>query len=143
MLETRISSGPGHGEQASRDVDGDAADLLAGRLHLARVQAGADPQPEPVDGRHGGGRAAHPVGRGLEGREEAVARGVDLPAAVPLQLAPDGLVVPAHQGAPPTVAQLGRHVRGPHDVGEQHRPQLPGRPGAGRHPPVTGTPGRP
>src|SRR5262249_4333298 len=86
-------------------VDCDAADLLPVELALARVDAGADLHAELPDRLAGRDRAADGARRTVEAREEAVASGVDLPAAKALELAPHGGVVSAQELAPAAIAK--------------------------------------
>ena len=84
----------GKTRHAGCDVHGDAPRLLASNaFHLARVQAGPDPDPEwrePVlDAEGASNRARRPIERG----EEAVARCVDLLAGESVELPPDDCVM--------------------------------------------------
>src|SRR6266571_203679 len=63
---------------AGADVDGDATELGPHDLALARVQAGPDVEPELPDRRADLAGGPDAAGRAVEGREKAVARGVDL-----------------------------------------------------------------
>src|SRR4029077_13095365 len=90
----------------------------ASRMASAQRTAPAGPRAL-AEGRRTPHRACGPV----EGREEAVARRVNLPAAEAAQLLAYGGVVPLEQGAPGAVAEPGGVLRGAHDVGEQHRGQ--------------------
>ena len=61
--------------------------------------------------------------RSIEGRQKAVARGVDLAAAVAAELGPHQPVMTFEETAPAPVAQLGGALRRIDDVGEEHRGQ--------------------
>src|SRR2546423_14547095 len=98
---------PGERRDARAGVDGDSAHLPVRELALARVQPGAELEPEAAhavaDRPRGADRARRPV----EGGEEAVAGGVDLAAAEAHELCADGgLVRPSELAAAP-VAALG------------------------------------
>jgi hypothetical protein len=85
-------------------VDGEAGDLVPEELDLTGVKPGAHLEPEgPHAVAHGAGAADSARGA-VEGGQEAIARGVDLTAAEPAELAPDDGVVlfvllPASVGA--------------------------------------------
>src|SRR6266446_4491040 len=111
------------GGHAGADVHGDAAHVVAPQLALAGVQAGADLEAERAHRLADGQRTAHRACGTVEGREEAVARRVNLPAAEAAQLLAYGGVVPLEQIAPGAVAEPRGVLRGAHDVGEQHRGQ--------------------
>jgi hypothetical protein len=66
-----------------------------------------------------GGSASDGVPWILEARKEAIACGVDLPAAVPAQLASDQGMVARQQDPPPAISKFGNQVGGANDVGEQ------------------------
>src|SRR5438876_66557 len=111
------------GGHAGADVHGDTAHVVAPQLALAGVQAGADLEAEWAHRLADGQRTAYRACGTVEGREEAVARRVNLPAAEAAQLLAYGGVVPLEQIAPGAVAEPGGMLRGAHDVGEQHRGQ--------------------
>ena len=117
-------------------MDGDAADVVAQQLALAGVQPHPDLQTQlPQPGPDGVGRPDGP-GRPVEGGQEPVPGGLDLPAPVPGQLPADRLLVLHQQVVPAAVPQAGRPAGRVDDVGEQHRCQHPvgvdGRPGPGQ-----------
>jgi hypothetical protein len=88
-------------------VDGDSANLRAGLLHLADVEAGSDPQParpQPIDDlRCAPDRPCRLVERG----EETVTRRVDLAAAVPPQQTPDERVMHDQDLSPLPIPHFG------------------------------------
>src|SRR6185369_10707 len=97
--------GPGHVADARGDVHGHPADVAADELALPGVQAGADLDAQAADRGDDGARAAQGVGRrALERGDVAVADGLDLAAAVALDLAADRAVVGGQQVAPAPVA---------------------------------------
>jgi len=100
------------GGHAGADVHGDAAHVVAPQLALAGVQAGADIEAERAQRPADGQRTAHRACGTVEGREEAVARRVNLPAAEAAQLLAYGGVVPLEQVAPGAVAEPGGVLRG-------------------------------
>lgn len=105
---------------------GDPPDLVADERHLTGVNPGPDLEAQRRERIDGGTSTANGRGGNVEHGEEAVARGVDLPAAEADQLAADDGVV-ARQDVPPTaVTQLRRPFRGADDVREQDRSQHPG-----------------
>ena len=111
------------GHDPCADVHRQAADLVARGLHFAGVQPGPDADAQWLHcPRHGHG-ATDGARRAIECGKKAVSRCVDQHAAVlGEQGTADGMKL--LQGlAPPLVAQTGRHVGRPHDVGEQHRGQ--------------------
>ena len=63
-------------------MDGDASQFVADELALAGVQAGPHGDPHILQGIPHGQCAANPAGRAVEGGEEAIARRVDLAAAL-------------------------------------------------------------
>src|SRR4029078_1843624 len=105
---------------ARADDRGDAAYLSGDHLALP----GVHPRPnfqaksaEPVAHCH---RAAHRAPRRIERGEEAITGGVDLDAAVAVQLAPHRGVVLLDELAPPSVAKLGGARGAVDDIGEQN-----------------------
>src|SRR5215218_4140301 len=105
------------------DVHCEAAEVAIHHLELARVQSGAHLQPQRAHRLgHRGGAADRPR-RSVEGREEAVAGALDLPAAMALERLPEQRVVALQQETPAPVAHLRRPPGGLHDVGEHHRRQ--------------------
>jgi hypothetical protein len=102
-------------------VHGDAADVVAADLALARVQSGTNLYAERlhrVSDRHG---ATDRSLRTVEHREETVSSGTHFAAPEASELRPDDGVVRIEQRMPVTVA----HFCGPtcrvDDVGEEHR----------------------
>ena len=87
---------------------------------LAGMQAGADLQTDLLDRISDGSSAANGPCRPVEGREEAVASGIDLGSGVTFQeLANQGVV--AVEKLPPAVVADGLELLGgTDDVGEQH-----------------------
>src|SRR5439155_1333251 len=82
-----------HGADPGADVDRHPADVVAVELALTRMHAGADLEaqgPHAVLDRAG---ALDRPGRAVERRQEAVAQGLDLPAAKAAELAPREFVV--------------------------------------------------
>src|SRR5205085_6553659 len=98
---------PGERRDPRTGVDGDAAHLAVRELALAGVESCAQLEPEAphavADRAGGADRPRRPV----EGGEEAVAGGVDLPSAVARELAADGNLVRLEQLAPAAIAELG------------------------------------
>src|SRR5689334_22001724 len=110
-------AGRGARGDARADVHGDAAVLVAHHFAFAGVRAGANLEAELAHLlRHRAG-AAHGARRAVEGGEEAVARGVDLAAAKPCELAAHEPVVVLQELAPAAVAERARLLRGTHDIG--------------------------
>ena len=105
---------------ARADVDGEPSDLPLHQLDLADVQAGADLDPDLPDAVGDRARASDRVRGPVEPSEEPVPCGVELPAPESLQLRADDRVVPLDEGSPAKVAQIGRDLRRPHDVREEH-----------------------
>src|SRR5262249_35623017 len=91
---------PGEGGDSRPGVDGDAADLRAVQLALARVDPRSNLHAELPKRVAGRDRTAHGPSGAVEGREKAVAGAVHLAAAEALELAPHGRVVGAEQVAP-------------------------------------------
>src|SRR5437870_11206293 len=100
------------GGHAGADVHGDAAHAVAPQLALAGVQAGADLEAERAHRLADGQRTAHRACGTVEGRKEAVARRVNLPAAEAAQLLAYGGAVPLEQIAPTALAEPGGVRRG-------------------------------
>ena len=107
MPDTSTSFGAGAVHHARGDVHGQPAEVAVHHLELAGVEAGAHLQPERAHRLgHGGGAADRPRGA-VERGQEAVARALDLPAAVALERLPEERVVALEQEAPAAVAHLG------------------------------------
>src|SRR5438132_349548 len=101
-------------------MDRDPADARAHQLDLARMDACAYREADhrhPGDDRH---RAAHRSGRSVEGREKAIAGGIDLAAPISTQLRADQRMVALEQLLPGAVTELARALGRPDDVREQH-----------------------
>ena len=118
VLDTRISPGPGERADARADHHRQPAQTVPHPLDLARVDPDPDVETDRPDGVDDRCRAADGSRRPVEGHEEAVPRGVDLPPAEPLELAPDHGIEAREQVGPAPVAQLRRALRGPDDVDE-------------------------
>ena len=97
------------------------------QLALARVQARAHLEPDALHVVDDRARAADRAGRPVEGREEAVARGVDLTPSEAFQISADDLVVTVEQIAPASVSELARPLGRADDVREEHRREHPVR----------------
>src|SRR5438445_3949094 len=107
-------------------MDGHAADVLADQLALAGVHADADLDAELP--RLGGDRERAPQrarGRAFEGREKAVAYGLDLATPEAQQLLADGVVVTREEIAPAAITDLCGTRGGVDDVREHDRQQRP------------------
>jgi hypothetical protein len=102
-------------------VHRDARDLAVDQLALARVQAGADLEPEQAHRLDD--RAGAPHGRPgrVERREEAVAGRIHLATAEPLELRTHERVVAGQQPRPAAVSQLHGALGRADDIGEEHR----------------------
>ena len=111
-------TGTGRGLDALRSRDSDPADLLPGELCLSDMKARPDVQPELPHATDYRECAPHPRGWAPERGEEAIARRVDLPAAVPAQLFAYLRVVAGLQLSPPSVAELDSYFARGDDVGE-------------------------
>jgi IS30 family transposase len=99
------------GGNPRRDVDGDAADIVAAELDLARVHAAAHIDSELPRGVADCACAFDRPGGTVEGGEEAVAGGFDLAAAETRELAPYRRVVSIEEVAPAAIAELARTFR--------------------------------
>jgi hypothetical protein len=106
---------------AGADMDRDAAALGAHRFALAGVHAGTDLEAEGATAAADRLGTADGAGRPVEGREKAVARGVDLAAAEALELAPGDAVEAVEQLVPARIAELCRALGRADDIGEQDR----------------------
>src|SRR5436190_10247426 len=109
----------GQGGYACPDVDRDAPDLVSHELDLPRVDPCPNLQPDRVDRVDDRPGATDRTGRAVEGRQEPVARGVDLHTAERAELLTEQSVVPFEQLPPRPIADGARRVGGPDDVGEQ------------------------
>jgi hypothetical protein len=89
-------------------VHRDAAELAVDPLALPGANSRADLDAERAHRIADRTRAADRSGRAVEGREEAVAGGVDFVAAEPRELAPNLGMVRLQEVAPGAVSQLGR-----------------------------------
>ena len=95
---------------AGRDRHGDATDLAAQLLNLADVDPGTHLDP---DGLHGGDYLEGALDgrpRRIEDGEEAVPRGVHLPAVMAAQGSAHERVVKLDEVAPPSVPKLDGHL---------------------------------
>jgi len=105
---------------ACPDVDRDTAQIVAEKLALSGMQAGAHIEAEWGDAlpnRFGAlNRARWPV----EGGDESVARIANLAASVTFELAAHDCVVPSQELAPASVTELRCLPCGVDDVGEKH-----------------------
>src|SRR5207302_828841 len=107
-------------------MDGHAADVLADQLALARVHADADLHAELTRLRGDRERAPQRArGRAFEGREEAVAHGLDLATPEAEELLADGVVVAREEIAPAAIAELCGTRGGVDNVREHDRQQRP------------------
>src|SRR5207344_509465 len=113
---------------ARTDVDGDAGHLPVGELDLSGVQPGPDVQSERTHGLDDRARAPDRPRRPVEGREEAVARRVDLVPVEARELVANGRVVLLEEVAPPTIAELRGERCRPHEVREEDSRKRPIRP---------------
>src|SRR5439155_24751591 len=106
-----------------RDVDGDAADVVAHEFALSGVNAGADldPQRFRVSAQRLG--AADRVRGSVERGAMAVAGALDDGSAEAFGEALGDFTEPLQERAPAVVAHRGRPRGGRYDVGEQHRPE--------------------
>jgi hypothetical protein len=107
------------------NVHGDASDLPGDRLDLAGVHAGTNLDPQFLHGLGDRSRTAHASRRPVECGEEAVARGVDLPATEATEHGSHHPVVTLHQVPPPLVPELGCLLGGADDVREHHSGEHP------------------
>jgi hypothetical protein len=85
-------AGPGEAHDSRGGMDGDAPDLAAVVLDLARMDARPDRDAERLEG-GGGRRAPHRTGRAVEGCEEAVARRCGLVPAEAVELSAHDAIV--------------------------------------------------
>jgi hypothetical protein len=104
-------------------VDCDASHFVTDQLALPGVKSGADLESERPDCVPDGEAASNASGRAIEGREEAIAGGVDLSPTIALQLLADRSVMPLEKVGPWAVTQLSCVLGGSLDVGEQDRCQ--------------------
>ena len=111
----------GERRDAGADRDRDPDDLAVAHLAFARMETGAhvdaDGLQRLAEGRGGEDRP----GRAVEGREEPVTRGVELPSLEPRELATNDRVMLLQELAPSRVSEARRQLRRTHDVGEQDR----------------------
>ena len=90
------------------------------KFHFARVHARADLYPEVADRRTDRLRTPDRASRTVEGREDAVARGVHVAAPVTFDLYTSALVVTREDGTPLGIAHRASFLGRANDVGEQH-----------------------
>ena len=98
-----------------------AADLAVDRPAFTRVQPGAQLDPQRCDRRPDRLCAADRAHGPVEGREEPVPRGVELPTAVARETAANEPVMLVDELLPADVAQLRLTLRRADDVGEEDR----------------------
>src|SRR4029079_3483892 len=99
------------GCDAGADVHGDAADVVSHALALARVQSGAHLETERTHGIADGQATAHPPGRAVEQREEAIAGRRDVTASEMGELPPDECMVTRKQVGPCPVTKASSLLR--------------------------------
>jgi hypothetical protein len=97
-------AGTSHAGNPRPDVDGDPANLALDGLGLAHVQPGARGEAELRGQVADRERTGDRVGRHVERGKQAIAGGVDLSSAEPLQPIADARVIPAQQALPGTIA---------------------------------------
>jgi hypothetical protein len=110
----------GCGCDACAGVDGDSGWLNADELALARMDAHPDVELEIAQAAANRVGAADGARRAVEGREEAVASGVDFTPAVASDLSTDNAVVLRQEIAPGAVAEFRRPRRRADEIGEEH-----------------------
>ena len=98
-------AGSGEGADSRRDVDGQAGEIIAADLALARVQTCSHFDPERPDGSRDCLGAADRARGTIEAGHEAVAGRVDLRSPKPSELVAHGLVMRVKERAPTPVAQ--------------------------------------
>ena len=98
-------AGSGEGADSRRDVDGQAGEIIAADLALARVQTCSQFDPERPDGSRDCLGAADRSRGTIEAGDEAVAGRVDLRSPKPSELVTHGLVMRVEERAPTPVAQ--------------------------------------
>ena len=103
--ETSTSLGPASADDARTDVHRHARDVVTANRDLARVDADPHLDAEPSDRVDDRLRAVDRHARVGERRDEAVARGVHLEPAEPVEFVADGRVVVVEQVAPAFVAE--------------------------------------
>src|SRR5207253_6803113 len=111
---------PREGGHPSADVYSDATDVVAGELDLARMHPRPDLQAERQHGLGDGLRAPDGPSRPVEGGEEPIAGGVDLPPSEPFDQGTNSLVMGIEQFSPAAIPQRGRLLRRANDVSEQN-----------------------
>jgi hypothetical protein len=107
------------GRNASADVHADAARSFRCDLHLSRVHAGSDREPDRCDTLLDRLRTSDRARGAIERGEEAVTGGVSLVTSEAIDLAADDVVVSALHLAPRPIPDPGRPVGGADDIGEQ------------------------
>src|SRR4029453_9834668 len=98
----------GDGGDVRANVGGDAPALAVDEVPLAGLQPGSHFEPEFAKAFADRAGAVDRSCRAIECCEEAIARGVHLPATELPKLRPNGLVMFLQQFSPGTVAELGR-----------------------------------
>jgi hypothetical protein len=112
-------TGAGGGGDPGRDVNRDAADLIAFQVNLADMDTAAHGQTERRDrivDRH---RAPNRTRRTIKDADKAVPAVADFPAAKPLDLVARRLGMPIKQYAPVPIAQFRHPSRRFDDIGYQ------------------------
>src|SRR5262249_48166693 len=107
------------GAHPSTDVHRHSGDVAVLELALPRVQSGTHINAERLDAVANRAGALDRTGRTVEGREEPVPKGLHLPAAEALELAPCDPVVARSELAPPPVTEIRGAPRRVDDVGEE------------------------
>jgi hypothetical protein len=106
-------------------VHGEAPELPFGELDLARVDSRADGDRALIQRLRQPGGTRHGSSWTVEGREEAVARMVDLAAAVGVEVLPHDVVVVPDELDPGRIAAFRSQACRADDVGEHDGGQLP------------------
>jgi len=106
---------------AGSDMDGDAPDVGAIELDLARVETGSDVEPEVANGGADRLRAADRSRRAVEDRQQAIACRDDLASTEPVELLACDGVVPIEQLLPRVITERPGSFGGADDVREEHR----------------------
>src|SRR5262249_55055213 len=113
-------AGRGFRGYSRRDVHGDAADVVAHPLHLARVQSGAHLEAERLHGGRDGQRTSDRTSGAIETGHEAVSGGAVLTAAITGEFAPDNSVIALQADLPGAVAKGTQGFRRVRDIDEEH-----------------------
>ena len=98
-------AGGGQGRHPGRDVDGEPSEVIPADLALAGVQTRPDLKAEPTNGLADLLAASNGSRRSIEGGDEPVSGGVELPTTEAAELVANSMVMGVEHGPPIAVTE--------------------------------------